>query len=493
MRTPVLAACLMLLAGVAAAEQIVSTPRAAKLPITAVNRPFLEARSALEPVALGARGYVEEEVQVSGLANVYEWADIGARPPVHVRNPNVPYTTRVLVRRPADRQKASGRVVVELLDPAAQYDRAPLWGLSAEHFLRGGDIWVGVTVHPAAAAVLQRFDGVRYAQLAFAFTQAPDCTLPSPRTETGLAWDILAQVGALLRSSSKENPLVTFDLRRVVAAGQGLAGSYLVTYANALHAEKRLGDGRPVFDAYVSVDAAEVAPINQCAAPLPDGDARRGVGARDVPFVSVVTQTALAATLDRRRSDSDEAGDTYRLFEVAGAAQGPVAPAGQPGVADLKIAGFEPAAPLCAEARNDLPLAPVLNAVWQQLDERLLAGTPLARATPIDVLANGAPVPDASGNARGGWRSPAIDLPLAVYGGRGTAKDPADAAAVAACGLNGSKRPLDSAELRTLYGTRAEYLKRFGAAVDTAVQERRLVPADAAALKAQAARIAPAF
>ena len=492
MRTPVLAACLMLLAAAAAAEQIVPTPRATRLPITAVNRPFLEARSAREPVALVAYGYVEEEVQVSGLANVLEWAEAGARPPVRVRNANVPYTTRMLLRRPVDRQKASGRVVVELLDPSAQYDRAPLWGLSAEHFLRGGDIWVGVTVHPAAAAALQKFDGVRYARLAFAFTQPPECATPAPRTETGLAWDILAQVGALLRSSSRENPLVSFDLHRVVAAGQGLAGSYLVTYADALHAEQRLGDGRPVFDAYVGVDAAELAPINQCAAPLPDGDARRG-GARDVPFVSVVTQTSLAATLGRRRGDSDEAGDAYRSFEVAGAAQGPVAPAGQPGVADLKIAGFDTATPLCTEARNDFPLATVLNAVWQQLDDLLVAGMPLGHAAPIDVTAGGAPVPDASGNARGGWRSPAIDVPLAVYGGRGTARDPSNAAAVAACGLNGSKRPLDSAELKALYGNRAEYLKRFDAAVDTAVQERRLVPADAAALKAQAARIAPAF
>jgi hypothetical protein len=176
-----------------------------------------------------------------------------------------------------------------------------------------------------------------------------------------------------------------------------------------------------------------------------------------------------------------------------GRLKGPAAPAGQPGVADLKIAGFQPpSVSLCVDARNDFPVAPVLNAVWQQVDELLVGGLPLSRAAPIETVAGGAPVPDETGNARGGWRSPAIDVPLAAYGGRGTAKDPADAAAVAACGLNGSKRPLDSAELKALYGTRAEYLKRFGAAVDTAVQERRLVPADAVALKAQAARIAPA-
>ena len=80
-----------------------------------------------------------------------------------------------------------------------------------------------------------------------------------------------------------------------------------------------------------------------------------------------------------------------------------------------------------------------------------------------------------------------------ITGGRSTPRDPGDARAVFACGLTGSKRPLDSAELKGLYGSRAEYLKRYNASVDAAVQERRLLPADAALLKAQAARLAPAF
>jgi hypothetical protein len=54
-------------------------------------------------------------------------------------------------------------------------------------------------------------------------------------------------------------------------------------------------------------------------------------------------------------------------------------------------------------------------------------------------------------------------------------------------------RRFDIARLRTLYGTRAGYLKRLGVAADAAVAARTLEPADAVALKAQAAKTVPLF
>ena len=49
------------------------------------------------------------------------------------------------------------------------------------------------------------------------------------------------------------------------------------------------------------------------------------------------------------------------------------------------------------------------------------------------------------------------------------------------------------AQLKAQYKTRAEYLRRFNAAVDDAVRARRVVPEDALAIKAAAAKAAPAF
>jgi hypothetical protein len=178
----------------ARADRITPTPRATALPVTATNRPFLGAATALQPVDLAARGYVESEYLVSGLAGVYDWAETGARQAARPRPSPVPYTTRLLLRRPADPKRFSGRVIVELLSAAGGYDTAPLWGLSSEHFLRHGDAWAGLTVKPAAAEALRRFDPLRYTALNFAMTQPPDCgvlpvftpsILPVPRRMLG--------------------------------------------------------------------------------------------------------------------------------------------------------------------------------------------------------------------------------------------------------------------------------------------------------------------
>jgi hypothetical protein len=481
---PLIAVLGLALIPAAQASQITPTPRAVAVAITATNRPFLGAATAVQPVGLAARGYVEEEYFVSGNANIYAWAEPGARPAVTVRTPHLPYTTRILVRRPTSPQKASGRVIVELLDPSGKHDAAPLWGLSWEHFLRHGDVWVGVTIKPVAAAALQRFDALRYAPLGFAYRQADDCRSDLPQSEDGLAWDIIAQVGALLRSSSKENPLAGFDVRRLVMAGYAEAGGYLVTYLNALHAELRLGNDAPLFDAYLQAAGAMVnVPINQCAAPLAATDVRRRIGRRDAPVVTVMTQTDFTQALDLRRPDNDEREDFYRQYEIAGAAQAGPFPAGQPAAADLAIAGLGAAAATCPEAQGSFMAGPAFNAVWAQLDEYLLHGLPMAHAEPISVDPQGQPTTDASGNVVGGLRLPAISVPLAVYRARSEPQ----------CSLAGSVQPLDNGQLKAAYGNRTGYLKRHAEAVEAALTQRWLEPVDAAALKAQAARTAPVF
>ena len=69
------------------------------IPVTADSYPLMAAGTLQDPVDLPRLGYVEEEFFVSGTANVYDWAPDGA---LTVKTPNAPYTTRILVRRPAD-------------------------------------------------------------------------------------------------------------------------------------------------------------------------------------------------------------------------------------------------------------------------------------------------------------------------------------------------------------------------------------------------------
>ena len=488
----------LMLAGVgagAADARLVTTPRASVIPASATNRPFLGADHALLPVDLAARGYVESELLVSGFANVYDWA--GSGDGVVVRAADVPYATRLLVRRPKEAAKFSGRVVVELLNPTGQYDFAPLWGFSWEHFLARGDAWVGVTVKPVAVATLQRFDAVRYARLSFAHRRGEACAVTPaaadlPDAENGLAWDLIAQVGALLRSSSRENPLLQLNPQRVIAAGYSQTGGYITTYAHALHEVLRLGDGTPVFDGYLNAAGANAALINQCAAALPDADPRRAAPALGVPFVSVMTESDFQRALKRRVDDADAPG-VLRLYEIAGAAHsGPFA-AGQPATADLTIAGHAaPAADLCLEPRSDFPVGYAFNAIWQQFDDLLVRQMPMTREPRIQTDAAGEVQRDALGNALGGLRLPQVDVPLASYRGRSTPRN-TDARAQGVCALTGAMQPLGAGALKSQYRTRAEFIRRFGAAVDEAATARRLTPEDAAAIKAAAARTAPAF
>lgn len=494
---PLLMVLMLADAGLRAAEPVlVPTPRASILPASATNRPFLGADHALAPVDLAARGYVETELLVSGYANVYDWAAGGGEGAV-VRTANVPYATRILVRRPKEVDRFSGRVVVELLNAADMHDSAPLWGYSWEHFVRRGDAWVGVTITPVAAAALRRFDEVRYARVSFAHKRSGACATPPsaaylPDAENGLAWDVIAQVGALLKSSSKENPLLQLNPQRLIAAGYSQAGDHVTTFANVLHEVLRLGDGAPVFDGYLNAAGVTAAPINQCAAPLPDDDARLTAPKLGVPFVTVMTESELELAAPRRRADADEPG-AVRLYELAGAAHsGPFA-AGQPAAADLIIAGHAaPAADLCREPHTDYPAGYAFNAIWQQLDGLLVERLPMTSEPRIATDADGKAQRDAAGNVLGGFRLPQLDVPLAAYRGASTPRSD-DERARRVCALTGAMQKLGAAQLKAQYKTRAEFLRRFGAAVDEAERARRLVTEDAAAIKAAAARATPAF
>ncbi|MEP7274495.1 MAG: alpha/beta hydrolase domain-containing protein, partial [Acidobacteriota bacterium] len=85
------------------------------IPVTKTSHPFGAAEYQRVPEYLHKIGYVEEEYFVSGTSNVYEWSEVGI--PV-VRTPNAPYTTRVLIRRPASKARFSGNAVVEMLNPS---------------------------------------------------------------------------------------------------------------------------------------------------------------------------------------------------------------------------------------------------------------------------------------------------------------------------------------------------------------------------------------
>src|SRR5580658_10097575 len=89
-------------------------PKAKLIPTTADSYPFGAANHTRIPEDLAKIGYVEEEYLLTGTASVYDWPKPWPRPgPVVVRTGGAPYTTRLIIRRPANRAKFSGQVAVE--------------------------------------------------------------------------------------------------------------------------------------------------------------------------------------------------------------------------------------------------------------------------------------------------------------------------------------------------------------------------------------------
>ena len=463
---PLLALALLPATPIAAVE-IAATPRATALAVTSASRAVLAAPAA----ELAARAYVEQELVVSGTAALYQWAGDTARPAAATTQ-RQRYAVRVLMRRPQAASQASGRVIVELLDVGNGTEAAPLWTLSGARFMTQGDVWVGISVQRSALDGLRRANAARYAALAA--LPAAGCAAPGA---PGSSWDAIAQVGALLRSSSRENPLATFKVHQLIAAGHGQAASALVTYLNSAHQQQRLGNDAAVFDAFVLTSLSQPAALlNECDALLPAEDPRQRVAAVSEPVVVVMTQADTPWGRQMRLVDADE--PLRRLYEIAAAPAGAVTLTGDSGSP-------------CVDAANGFPTGMALNAVWAQLGQLLSDGTPMAPAPRLQRDAAGALQLDPRGNALGGLRLPPLSVPLLAYGTGGQARD-GSAVAGRRCALAGSQRRFDSAELKTLYGNRAAWLKTYQAAIAQAVAERWLVEADATVLRAQAAT-APVF
>jgi Alpha/beta hydrolase domain len=450
------------------------------VPGTAKSYPLMAAATLQNVIDLPKFGYVEEEWFISGLANVYDWDAIGG---LSVRTAAAPYTTRILVRRPADANRFSGAVIVELSNTGRRYDFSFTWGLAHEGFMESGDVWVALTYTPDTIAGLKAFNPTRYAPLGMANpTPAARCANgDSSPTEEGLRWDMVSQVGAVLKSKAPGTPLAGFNVERVYATSHG---GELPTYIAAVHPYATLPTGRPVYDGYLVHRHTNMTRMHRCAtAPAPD-DPRQVLRDVTVPVIRIVSQTDVLGTHARRRDDSDAAGDRYRLYEVAGAPHADEAFYRYiPSLADQKAAGTDPFLafwpfPNQCEPEIALMKLPVMqyvvNAAFRHLDRWVRDSVPPPRAPRIALQNAGTPqvrvATDEHGNALGGVRSPYVDVPVATYfastGGEGL------------CGNLGHMAPFDWAKLERLYGSSKSYASTLALSVDKLVKERWLTEAD---------------
>jgi Alpha/beta hydrolase domain len=492
------------------------------IPSTPSDFPFIADGFDVEPPV--PPGYVEEEFFVSGTGNLYEYTPTGIEvvtpcPAIAARGcTNLPYTTRMLVKRPIDPHKFSGTVIVEPLNPSANFDIAAVWDRSVNYFVRNGDIFVGWSSKSVIAdRTLKGWNPTRYAALNWPYVASPDHS-PNDGVYDGMTFDIAAQIGALFKTNGPDSPIRQYDVKHVFEAGFSQDGAFTFTQADIFHALERLPGDRPIYDGYVPGGTNGPSNIDFGLTPagaLPAGDPRHQMQPRDVPVIHTNTETEIvlgtvgfAGGLAYRRPDSDEVGDRYRLWEVPGASH--VSNDSSAPVITLQLNFAElthiTAAELppngCTHQQfvsgptigipgvvdpNTFPFAFVVNAAFADLTEWVDRNVPPPHADRIAVGSTTPPavLRDEFGNALGGVRTPFLDVPTATYVPIDTVLHTTLFSGF--CILDGYNVPFDDATLDGLYRNHGDYVERVVRESERLVRERLWLQPDARAVVTGAA------
>ncbi len=471
------------------------------LPESATSYPFGAADHEMVPEDLSSFGYVEDEYLVSGTANVYSWPAPG---PAVVRTAGAPYTTRMLVRRPANPARFSGNVIVEVLNPSNAFDLNIGWAMMNRQMVANGDAWVGITGKPIAIDALKNFDPVRYGSLSMAnplpLSDPGNClnpvgsvTPPSRTTEDGLVWDMFTQVGAWVRSDAPSNPLAasattanTKPVRHVYGFGYSQTGGFMFDYVNAIQPLVVAADGRPMFDGYIVAVASGrfvgLVPINQCEpTPASTTDPRYQFHDAGTPIIHVMSQSDYLYGVSLRRPDGNTYPDLYRHYEMAGAAHAtPDELFYSAAPADIVKAG-RPVPPMnCNEGpRSRFPSHIFFDAFLQNLEAWVEQGVAPPPGDVINVQ-NGQPVLDAFGNVTGGLRSPFLDVPTSTWYASSTGSS--------FCFIAGHEVPFSEAQLLELYPSHGIYVNQVARDVSGLVSGRTITRSDGSALLTAAAK-----
>ena len=403
------------------------------IPVTDNSYPFCAASRQTLPVDLEKYGYVEEEYFIRGNANVYSWYHCGKYP--RIRQKDGTYTTRILVRRPADHKVFSGFAVVELFNWAPPCEKpAAGWGNSGEYLMKNKDAWIGVTVRAKAIERLKKFDYDRYRDLGFPSPipkgdrgENSNCyEETSPDTENGMIWDMLGGLAVLLKSKSGKNPLGERAAKYTLVTGA--TGGDLTTYTAAIHPFATVDGEKPCYDGYLIHMTGHPGNINQEEPTLSPLDDRCKLFI-NVPIIRTNTMgDILGVTVHpdwsyvQRRHDSDLEDMQYRLYEMSGAAIGSSydrriipcrediikcggKPDDNPFILDTNEDDSFPTRYLMRAAMHNLKLWVAKEKVPPRADRIYLHGKYPYAVFQIDTI----------GNVCGGVRSPFVDVPVRRY------------------------------------------------------------------------------
>ncbi len=374
---------------------------------------------------LAASGYVEEEFYLSGVADAY--STTGAK-----LASDVPYRTRLIVRRPVSQAAFNGTVLVEWQNVTAGYDLDALWN---RRHLREGYAWVGVSAQRVGVDQLRGWSPTRYGSL--------DVTGGGAFTTDQLSYDIFAQAAQALKSPGAVDPLGGLDVERVLAVGASQSAGRMTIYYNVV-----LPQEQPVFDGFAFIV----------------GSAPTRVGPE--PIIQVLSETDVTNPLTRRPDD-----EVFRRWEVAGAAHSGWEGQEYRRPLSIRDLGAAPVYQCTNPPFSRVPLSQVIEAAYAHLARWVDGRAPPPHAPYLEFTTPPTKARNELGLALGGIQLSQVAVPTALNTGSNSGPS--------FCVLFGTHVPFSDEQLDSLYRNHGRYVNAVTQTDSANVEAGYLLRADA--------------
>lgn len=432
--------------------------------------------------SLQSVGYQSQEYFISGKANSYlPVGELGSDGQWNVEeNDQAEYTTRIVVFRPIDPAKFNGTVIVEWNNVSGNTDAPAEWNFAHTEFIREGYAWVGISAQRKGIdnvgniglldgivnGSLKKINPLRYNRLS--------------HPGDSFSYSMFHQISQSVRHPADQDYLQGLRIERMIAAGESQSAARMISYINMLGKTPDLFDGFLVHSRFGS--SAPISENPQPAAVPPSlVKIREDLGK---PVLMLQTETDLFVksflpgnAYENRQADTD----IFRLWEVAGTSHADsysILGLFDQGTSSYyaKPVSYPYAVPFVIKCDSPVNGNPIhhftANAAFHALDQWIRDGIAPTIASRLEVEGNPPHLAtDEFGNARGGIRSPYVDVPTATYGGIGSSN--------IMCMIFGTMENFRKSKLKALYSSREEYLSRVRISLEKSVADAFLRPADA--------------
>jgi hypothetical protein len=318
-------------------------------------------------------------------------------------------------------------------------------------------------------------------------------------TNAAFVWDLISQVGALLKSNATTHVLDGYDVKRVYAMAESGAAQTLVLYINDIHPFWRMPDGGPIFNGFMPDERFGTGASLASGVPAWPTCSPRLVLHSDVPIMNLETQPDLVSSQAWcvRRPDSDVAGDRFRSWELPGSPHlTPFVTDDDNSHRDLDGTPFVYSTFTCTH-QSQVSRFPkeyfkqaALGALYDWVDTNTSppSAPPIALNTPMPpALTPVTYILDGNGNETGGLRTPFVDYPDRQWVVNDTTVTSTGPLGALFCTLYGYTVPFTTAKLKSLYNNHGDYVSHVVRETNDLLKARFLQSWNADTIKKNAA------